>query len=76
VKVSDPSDRFEREAVSNADQVMSAPAPSPADAGPAVQRVATEGAVAQREEEVAGVGEQTAQTYVQRDEDEAEEEQA
>ena len=28
VKVSDPSDRFERDAVANADQVMSAPAPA------------------------------------------------
>jgi hypothetical protein len=76
VKVSDPSDRFEREAVANADKVMSAPAPAPAVAGPAVQRVSTEGAVAQREEEASEEEEQTAQTYVQRDEDEAEEEQA
>lgn len=30
VKVSDPSDRFEREASANADRVMSAPAPAPA----------------------------------------------
>jgi hypothetical protein len=75
VKVSDPSDRFEREAVANADQVMSAPAPAPA-AVQAVQRVSTGDAVAQREEEAAEEEEQTAQTYVQRDEDEAEEEQA
>lgn len=41
VKVSDPSDRFEREAVANADRLMSAPAPAgPAvsPAAPAVQR--------------------------------------
>jgi hypothetical protein len=42
VKVSDPSDRFEREAVANADRLMSAPALGPAAAasaaGPAVQR--------------------------------------
>ncbi|WP_018350618.1 DUF4157 domain-containing protein [Longispora albida] len=40
VKISDPSDRFEREAVANADRVMSAPAPAPVPAAPAaaVQR--------------------------------------
>ncbi|MEU5718287.1 DUF4157 domain-containing protein [Streptomyces sp. NPDC020403] len=46
IRVSDPSDRFEREAVANADRVLSDPAPaavsSPAAAGPAVQRAATE----------------------------------
>jgi len=74
VKVSDPSDRFEREAVSNADKVMSAPAVAPA-AVAGVQRVSAEGAAVQREEG-GEEEEQTAQTYVQRDEDEAEEEQA
>lgn len=58
VKVSDPSDRFERAAVANADQVMAGPA--------AVQRQA---APAEEEEE-------TAQTFVQRQDDEAEEESA
>src|SRR6478735_3396911 len=42
IKVSDPSDRFEREASANADRVMSAPAPAAAaqlsSAGGAVQR--------------------------------------
>jgi hypothetical protein len=41
IKVSDPSDRFEREASANADRVMSAPAPASAQlsaSGPAVQR--------------------------------------
>lgn len=41
IKVSDPSDRFEREASSNAERVMSAPAPATAQlsaSGPAVQR--------------------------------------
>ena len=38
VKVSDPSDRFERQAVANADHVMSGPAPAPA-AAPGVQRM-------------------------------------
>ncbi|GAA4572655.1 eCIS core domain-containing protein [Planotetraspora kaengkrachanensis] len=53
VRVSDPSDRFEREAAATADHVMSAPAP-------AVQREETQ------EEEA------TAQTYVQRQEEEVE----
>ena len=42
IKVSDPSDRFEREATSHAEHVMSAPAPvqtsAVSSAGPAVQR--------------------------------------
>ncbi|HEY5978612.1 MAG TPA: DUF4157 domain-containing protein [Microlunatus sp.] len=44
IKVSDPSDRFEREAASNAEQVMSAPAPvqTVSASGPAVQREAEE----------------------------------
>ncbi|WRZ79131.1 DUF4157 domain-containing protein [Streptomyces sp. NBC_01022] len=51
IRVSDPSDRFEREAVTNADRVLSDPAPTPAAASvppsgafaaPAVQRAATE----------------------------------
>jgi hypothetical protein len=42
IKVSDPSDRFEREAAANADQVMSSPAPvqTLSTSGPAVQREA------------------------------------
>lgn len=68
VKVSDPSDRFEREASANADHVMSTP--------PAVQR--TSGTVVQREEAPPaeeGEEEKMAQTYVepssvQREEDE------
>ncbi|MFI8826096.1 DUF4157 domain-containing protein [Streptomyces sp. NPDC053431] len=52
IRVSDPSDRFEREAVANADRVMAEPAPAPAvtpapvtagaPAAPSVQRAATE----------------------------------
>ncbi|MFE9751328.1 DUF4157 domain-containing protein [Saccharothrix saharensis] len=69
VKVSDPSDRFEREASSNADRVMATPAAPAATAATAVQR-----------EEVPAEDEiedgPTAQTYVeptvQRDEDEEE----
>ncbi|MFD5247095.1 DUF4157 domain-containing protein [Amycolatopsis sp. NPDC058340] len=72
VKVSDPSDRFEREAVANADRLMSAPAPAPA-----VQRCEDGGeAHVQREEAPEaeeGEAETMAQTYVQREE-EAEEE--
>ena len=76
VKISDPSDRFEREAVSNADRLMSAPA---AAAGPSLtfsgaprsrQSVQRQDAPAEEEEEA------TAQTFVQRQEDEAEEESA
>ncbi len=42
IKVSDPSDRFEQEASSNADRVMSSPAPvqTLSTSGPAVQREA------------------------------------
>jgi hypothetical protein len=78
VKVSDPSDRFEREAVANADRVMSAaPVAAPAAAGPAVQRCADGDDHAhaqtyvQRTEEAPE--EETAQTYVQRAEAGAEE---
>jgi hypothetical protein len=51
IKVSDPSDRFEREAAANAEHVMSAPAPvqTLSTSGPAVQRQAEE------EEEVQGM---------------------
>ncbi|WP_206788360.1 DUF4157 domain-containing protein [Amycolatopsis sp. MtRt-6] len=79
VKVSDPSDRFEREAVANADRLMSTPAPAPA--GPAVQRCedgdhasSSDAAAVQREEEAPE--EETAQTYVQREEEAPEEETA
>jgi hypothetical protein len=67
VKVSDPSDRFEREAVANADHVMSSPAPS-SD----VQRATSpeEGAAVQREEEEVPEEEAAAQTFVQRQEEE------
>lgn len=79
VKVSDPSDRFEREAVANADRLMSAPAP----AGPAVQRcedgghaASEDSAAVQREEAPEaeeGDEEKMAQTYVQREEETEEE---
>lgn len=71
VKVSDPSDRFEREAVANADRVMSGsarPEPAPAAAAPAasVQRAEAGSEEAPEEE--------TAQTYVQRAESGGEDE--
>jgi hypothetical protein len=63
IKVSDPSDRFEREASANADRVMAGPAPvqTLAASGPAVQRQP------QEEEEVQGL-------FVQRKGEAAEEE--
>ena len=72
VKVSDPSDRFEREAVANADHVMSSSAPA-SD----VQRATSPegGASVQREEEEMSEEEATAQTFVQRQEEELPEEQ-
>ncbi|MEV6525691.1 DUF4157 domain-containing protein [Longispora sp. NPDC051575] len=59
VRVSDPSDRFEREAVATADRVMSGPAPAtevgsasgPAAGGGAVQRHAEDDADVQRIED-------------------------
>lgn len=46
IKVSDPGDRFEREASANADRIMASPSPAPvAPAGVAVQRQAEEEAV-------------------------------
>lgn len=70
VKISDPSDRFEREAVANADRVMTASAPAPAAS---VQRTADPVAV-QREE--AQEEDETAQTFVQRQDEQADEESA
>lgn len=76
VKISDPSDRFERDAVANADRLMTGPAPAPSsdvqrlpggDASASVQR---QDAPAEEEEEA------TAQTFVQRQEEVPEEESA
>lgn len=80
IKLSNPSDRFEREAASNAERVMSAPSPvqtaAISSSGPAVQREEAEeedvqGAFVQREE---GEEEEVQGAFVQRegeDEDEA-----
>ena len=73
VKVSDPSDRFEREAVANADRLMSAPDTAHAPAAASVP-VSAQTAV-QRQEEPAEE-EETAQTFVQRQEEGEEEEAA
>ena len=82
IKISDPSDRFEREAAANADRVMSVPAPIQTAAvsasGPSLQRHPAEdeppvqGLFVQRQEE----GEEAVQgLFVQRAEGEEEEEQ-
>ncbi|MET0964982.1 MAG: DUF4157 domain-containing protein [Nakamurella sp.] len=81
IKVSDPSDRFEREASANAERVMSAPAPATAVAASpsatAIQRdeeseETAQGSFVQREE--APEEEETAQgSFVQREEAEEEE---
>ena len=69
IQVSDPSDRFEREAVSNAERAMSAPAPVAASpSGRAVQRQADE---EEEPEDAAVQGD-----FVQRAEGEEEEEEA
>jgi hypothetical protein len=66
VQVSDPSDRFEREAAANAERAMSAPAPATVSpAGPSVQRQADE---EEQPEENAVQG-----AFVQRQEGEEEE---
>ncbi len=72
IQVSDPSDRYEREAAANAERVMSGPAPASGSAvsasGPAVQR---EAAPEEPEEEPTAQG-----SFVQRAEGEEEEEPA
>jgi hypothetical protein len=75
IKVSDPSDRFEREAAANAERVMATPAAS-APAAPAVQRddAPGESAALQRQDAPEEEEEPTAQgTFVQREGEEEEE---
>ncbi|MGK8491895.1 eCIS core domain-containing protein [Nocardia asiatica] len=74
LKVSDPSDRFEREAVATADRVLSTPPAPQASPGHEVQRCAEHQAVQRTEEPEED--EPTAQTYVQRAESEEEEQSA
>ncbi|MBB2770805.1 UNVERIFIED_ORG: hypothetical protein GGE11_001718 [Mycolicibacterium obuense] len=72
VKVSDPSDRFERDAVANADRLMAAPAPA---RPPDVQRCA-DGCDTPSVQREGDEEDETAQTFVQRAEEEGEEETA
>jgi hypothetical protein len=76
IKVSDPSDRFEREASANAERVMSAPAPAQASpSGAAVQRESADESVVQREgEEEEEVQGSFVDAAVQREGEEEEEE--
>ncbi|MCB0896794.1 MAG: DUF4157 domain-containing protein [Nocardioidaceae bacterium] len=82
IRVSDPSDRFEREAAANAERVMAAPAPAqPAPPAPttatAVQRDVEDEPPVQRAEAEEEQEEETAQgSFVQRDEAPEEEEEA
>jgi hypothetical protein len=74
IKVSDPSDRFEREAAANADRVMTGPTPVQAlsASGPAVQRQEedeeVQGSFVQRQEE----DEEVQGSFVQRQEEDEE----
>jgi hypothetical protein len=62
VKVSDPSDRFEREAASNAERVMSTPAPAAA-----VQSAAPTSSMSAVQREAAGDEEEVQGAFVQRE---------
>ncbi|MBO4207269.1 eCIS core domain-containing protein [Micromonospora echinofusca] len=77
VKVSDPSDRFEREAVANADRLMSTPSSAASAPTAPVQRATEQDGhdhpAVQRAEEMSEEDE-SAQTYVQRQEAPEEEE--
>jgi hypothetical protein len=89
IKVSDPSDRFEREASANAERVMAGPAPTPTSAAaPGIQRHAEDEADVQRheehEEDVQRADapaeeekeEEVQGAFVQREEEEAQEEES
>ena len=67
IRVSDPSDRFEREAADNATRVMGEPSAAPA-AAPAVQREAASGSAVQREEAEEPEEEAVQGLFVQREE--------
>lgn len=74
IRLSDPSDRFEREAAANAERAMQTPAPTPASAS-ASGPPALGAAVQRQEEEQQEEEEPTAQgAFVQREEEEETEE--
>jgi hypothetical protein len=77
IRVSDPSDRFEREAVSTAERAMVTPvpaAPAPASAGPAVQGLFVQREEAPEEEEKKEEEPAVQGSFVQREEAPEEEE--
>lgn len=84
IKVSDPSDRFEREAASTAERAMAAPAPAPvpvAAAAAPVQRDVDEAAAPPVQRDEAPAEEEKEEeavqgAFVQRDEEEAQEEES
>lgn len=84
IKVSDPSDRFEREAASTAERAMAAPAPAPvpvAAAAAPVQRDVDEAGVPPVQRDEAPAEEEKEEeavqgVFVQRDEEEAQEEES
>ena len=76
VKISDPSDRFEQAAVSNADRLMSTPAPTASAPSHDVQRLPASADSTIQRQDAPEEEEETAQTFVQRAEDESEEEES
>ncbi|TCN34596.1 uncharacterized protein DUF4157 [Kribbella orskensis] len=83
IKVSDPSDRFEREAASTAERAMAAPAPSPvpvAAAAPVQRDVDEAGAPPVQRDEAPAEEEKEEEAvqgaFVQRDEEETQEEES
>jgi hypothetical protein len=76
VRVSDPSDRFERAAVANAERAMAQPAPAQRAVAGHTPADASTGTAAVQRDEAPEEDEATAQTFVQRQEDEQEEEPA
>ena len=84
IKVSDPSDRFEREAASTAERAMAAPAPAPvpvAGAAAPVQREVDEADAPPVQRDEAPAEEEKEEeavqgAFVQRDEEEAQEEES
>ena len=76
VRVSDPSDRFERAAVANAERAMALPAPAQRSTDGTGPAGSPDGPAAVQRDEAPEEEEASAQTFVQRQEDEQEEEPA